>query len=717
MFNNAKIWRGFAQFSPLAAGALTIFIIAAAELLSPGPFERLRLAAFDALQRSFPWNAPPTPVTVVDIDEASLAEYGQWPWPRTTLAALVERLRDLGAASIALDMVFAEPDGASPAAAIEKLPLSARDRLKTLGVAFPDNDRIFAEAIAKGGVTLGFALIARPTARAVRPKASFAIVGGDPQGDVPQFSGSALNLAELEAGASGLGGFSIVAGQDEVVRRMPLVALSGGQMTPSLALEALRVATGEETLRLRLNRAGGGAVESMTLALGDAEIPLDRGGGLLLHHRPIGSIPSVSVAEVLGEPDEAVRSAIQNHIVFVGTSAAGLVDLRPTPLNPFEPGVNLHALVAEQILANHFLQRPLTAAGYEMAAAVLSAAAVLACLMIFGLWAATSAVAFILFAAGLATIGAFRSYGVLHDPTLPMTMIAATYFVASLASHFLANRRGTMLARAFSQYLSPDLVKVLSKNPDQVRLGGEEREMTFLFTDLQGFTSFAEGIEPERLVFTLNAYLDGLCRIATDHGGTIDKIVGDAVHVMFNAPLTQPDHARRAVAAALEMSKFADDFAARQGSRTSAFGATRIGVNTGRAIVGNFGGKARFDYTAHGDAINVAARLEAANKLFGTRILISKATREAAPDIAARPLGALTLRGKSAATEVFEPLPPEDPAVAYASLLAEILENSKSALAPALIALEALARSHPDDRVLARIREQIEHGDQGRTAA
>ena len=148
--------------------------------------------------------------------------------------------------------------GASPAAAIEKLPLSARDRLKTLGVAFPDNDRIFAEAIAKGGVTLGFALIARPTARTVRPKASFAIVGGDLQGDVPQFAGSVLNLAELEAGASGLGGFSIVAGHDEVVRRMPLVALSGGQVAPSLALEALRVATGEDTLRLRLNRAGTG---------------------------------------------------------------------------------------------------------------------------------------------------------------------------------------------------------------------------------------------------------------------------------------------------------------------------------------------------------------------------------------------------------------------------------------------------------------------------
>jgi adenylate cyclase len=455
----------------------------------------------------------------------------------------------------------------------------------------------------------------------------------------------------------------------------------------------------------------------MTLGLGDAEIPLDRDGALLLHHRPVGSTPSVSVATLLGAPNEAIKNAIQNHIVFVGTSAVGLVDLRPTPLNPFEPGVNLHAAAAEQILAGHFLRRPLAAAAYEIAAAIFAGTAVLACLLIFGLWAATTAAALLLAAAGAATIVAFRSYGALLDPTLPVATIAATFSAASLASHFLANRRGAMLANAFAQYLSPDLVRLLSKHPDQVRLGGEEREMTFLFTDLQGFTRFAEGIDPERLVSTLNAYLDGICRIATDHGGTIDKIVGDAVHVMFNAPLTQPDHARRAVTAALEMHKFADDFAVRQKAGNVDFGWTRIGINTGRAIVGNFGGSTRFDYTAHGDAINTAARLETANKMFGTRILISKATREAAPDMLARPLGVLTLRGKTAATEVFEPLGEENPAIAYIGRLAEILESSKSGLAPALAALEALSLSYPDDGVLARIRERVKRGDEQRNAA
>jgi adenylate cyclase len=697
---------------------LAIFTVVSAAVVLPAPFGRAREMVFDALQREFPWIAPPTPVTVVDIDETSLARFGQWPWPRTILAALVDRLRDLGAASIAFDVVFAEPDRTSPAAAIERLPEAAQDQLKTLGVAFPDNDRIFAESIAKGGVTLGFALTATPTSRLVRPKAAFAVIGGDPAAAVPQFAGNVANLPSLEADAAGLGGFSVVAGHDEIVRRIPLVALSAGQLAPSLALEALRVATGEDTIRLRLNRAGAdGAVNSMTLGLGDAEIPLDREGALLLHHRPVGATPHISVAALLGAPDAVITSAIQNHIVFVGTSAAGLVDLRPTPLNPLEPGVNLHAAAAEQILAGHFLRRPLAAAAYEIAAAILAGVAVLACLLIFGLWAATAAAALLLTAAGAATIIAFRSYGALLDPTLPAATTAATFFAASLASHFLANRRGAMLAHAFAQYLSPDLVRALSKNPDQVRLGGEEREMTFLFTDLEGFTRFAEGVEPERLVATLNAYLDGICRIATDHGGTIDKIVGDAVHVMFNAPLTQPDHARRAIGAALEMRQFADDFAARQKSGNVDFGSTRIGINTGRAIVGNFGGAARFDYTAHGDAINTAARLETANKLFGTCILMSKATREAAPDVAARPLGVLTLRGKTAATEVFEPLADENPAIAYIGRLAEILDQSKSAPAPALASLEALVRSYPNDFVLARIRDRVEHGDEQRNAA
>jgi len=316
--------------------------------------------------------------------------------------------------------------------------------------------------------------------------------------------------------------------------------------------------------------------------------------------------------------------------------------------------------------------------------------------------------AILLLAIASATIMAFRFYGLLIDPVLPAMTVVATFFVASLFDHFLAKRKGAMLAKAFAQYLSPDLVKELYKNPDQVRLGGEDREMTFLFTDLEGFTRLTESIAPEQLVATLNAYLDGLCRIATKHGGTIDKIVGDAVHVMFNAPLAQPDHAPRALAAAFEMRRFSNEFVALQARKNLAFGMTRIGINTGRAIVGNFGGAARFDYTAHGDSINTAARLEAANKVFGTVMLISKATRNAAPDVKARPLGKIKLSGKGNITEVFEPLEENHPAAGYADRLADILEDADRDPAAAVAALDDLIRRHPEDIVLSVIRNRVD---------
>jgi adenylate cyclase len=251
-------------------------------------------------------------------------------------------------------------------------------------------------------------------------------------------------------------------------------------------------------------------------------------------------------------------------------------------------------------------------------------------------------------------------------------------------------------------------VKELSKNPDQVRLGGEDREMTFLFTDLEGFTRFTETIAPERLVATLNSYLDGLCRIATRHGGTIDKIVGDAVHVMFNAPVHQPDHASRALAAAFEMRQFSIDFVALQARNNLAFGMTRIGINTGRAIVGNFGGASRFDYTAHGDSINTAARLEAANKVFGTEILVSRATKDAVPNVKVRPLGKINLRGKDQATEIFEPLDWDHPAAAYADRLGDILKAAEHDLAAAVAALDELIRRNPGDLVLTAVRDRME---------
>ena len=295
-------------------------------------------------------------------------------------------------------------------------------------------------------------------------------------------------------------------------------------------------------------------------------------------------------------------------------------------------------------------------------------------------------------------------------------MLVFSTVAAALVRHLLVERDASKLRSAFGQYLSPTLVEALARDPRRVKLGGEERDMTFLFTDLEGFTSFTEAVRPEILVGTLNAYLDGVCRIAMDHGGTIDKIVGDAVHVMFNAPVDQPDHAARAVRCALAIDDFARSFAAealRRAPDARTFGVTRIGVNTGRAVVGNFGGERRFDYTAHGDAINIAARLEAANKRLGTRICVARATVDAmgGSDANFRPIGEIALKGKANRVEVFAPLAADAPEIAWALRYGDAfarLSRGEERGAQDILDLFAL---HPDDPLLAFHARRIATGE------
>jgi adenylate cyclase len=235
--------------------------------------------------------------------------------------------------------------------------------------------------------------------------------------------------------------------------------------------------------------------------------------------------------------------------------------------------------------------------------------------------------------------------------------------------------------------------------------------MTFLFTDLEGFTSLTEGADPQDIVLWLNAYLDGLCRIAMEHGGTVDKIVGDAVHVMFNAPLDQPDHAERGVRCALAIDAFAQKYSDDYKARGIAFGVTRIGVNTGPAVVGNFGGSRRFDYTAHGDAINTAARLESANKALGTRICVARATADKVAGIAFLPIGTVMLKGKTQGVDVFAPhresADAGDWSALYRDAFARML-NGDDAGSQALIALH---ERHPDHPILALHARRIRAGE------
>jgi adenylate cyclase len=278
-------------------------------------------------------------------------------------------------------------------------------------------------------------------------------------------------------------------------------------------------------------------------------------------------------------------------------------------------------------------------------------------------------------------------------------------------------RRQRFIRRAFERYVAPAVVARLAAAPESLKLGGERREITCLFTDLAGFTSLSEELPPEELVRLLNGYLDGLIRIALAHEGTVDKVIGDSVHVLFGAPDDQPDHPRWVVACALELDRFAEAFAVEQRARGVPFGPTRIGVHTGWATVGNFGGAERFDYTAHGDTVNTASRLEGANKHLGTRVCVSGATAGRCPDVAWRPVGDLVLAGKSAAVPAFEPAAaataagsdPDDLVAAYERAFARLRAGEPCARG----AFEALLARRPDDALVAFQLARLRRGEGG----
>ena len=701
---------GRRRWLPLLVGSAIVTTLIGARCILPDTFERLQFFAFDTLQRAYPWHQTTAHVRVIDIDDESLKRIGQWPWPRSVVARLVRCLQDSGVKAIAFDVVFAEPDRTSPLRLAKAWEKEFGWRPAAAGLPLPDYDHDLAAVFARGRVVTGFGLVAAPNGTIVAPRAGIATIGEDPLATLQNFAGAITTLPQLQDAAAGNGSFTITAARDQVIRRLPLLFASNRNLLPALSLETVRVGEDEDTIRVRSEGSGSGAIEGFTVRVGDYDIPLDASGGLILHHGqspPGASIPAWRLLDPA--QSTALRHELDGRIALIGTSAVGLSDLRATPLNPLEPGVNMHARAIEQIIARHFLTRPAWGAGAEFVIAAI--AGVLTVLLVtFGsLRIGIGAMVAVVVVALSATAYAFSSMSLLLDPSLVIICVVAAGVAGSLARYLVAERDASRLRQAFDHYLSPDLVDVLARDPDRLKLGGEVRDMTFLFTDLEGFTALIEASDPSIIVSLLNAYLDGLCTIAMEHGGTVDKIVGDALHLMFNAPLDQPDHAQRAVRCALAIDAFAQTFAAEQQALGLKFGVTRIGVNTGSAVVGNFGGSRRFDYTAHGDAINTAARLEAANKTLGTRICIAHATVERVDGFAFLPIGTLMLKGKSKGTEVFTLT--SQPAEPWHDTYREIFRRMADGDDAAAAMLTDLHARHPENAVLALHARRMRAGE------
>ncbi|MBZ9657279.1 CHASE2 domain-containing protein [Phyllobacterium lublinensis] len=617
----------------------------------PPLLRQARDVTFDEYQRIAPRTFENLPVRVVDIDEASLRELGQWPWPRDRIATLVNRLSEMGASAIAFDILFAEPDRLSPRSVVRDVPGIDPAVLGKL----PDNDEIFAEAIAGRPVVLGFGLSNEGD---YRPpvKAGFAFTGEDPAGAPPRMRGATPLRPQLEANATGIGHISLNPGAaSTVVRAVPLFLSDGTQLFPNLALEALRVAQGASTYIV----AGATNVpNTMThVKIGDFIIPVTASGELWLYVSPDKAERYISAKNVLASegPSPETAAAVEGSIVFIGTSAAGLQDIRTTALGQNVPGVSLHAQTVEQVLSGRFLARPDWADGFEiLAIAVAGTFLVLVTTFVSPAVALACGLLITMFALGASWLAFFYG-GLLFDPLAPIVAGSITHFGATAFRFLVIDRERREVRRAFGHYLSPSLLYRIEHTPNALQLGGDDRELTMMFVDVRNFTQISERLTPAEVVRFLNTLLDALSHHVIANEGTLDKFIGDSIMAFWNAPIDVANHAEKAVHAALAMR---ETLVRLNAEDAFGFGAEQkvgigIGIHTGLACVGNMGAETRFNYSAVGDAVNIAARIESSCKEISYDILVSETTANLLPGWALLEAGALGLKGKSTRTRLF----------------------------------------------------------------
>jgi len=621
----------------LARGlALALLIaLAALRIADPLPIQELRARVFDLYQVLRPREVTQRPVVIADIDEKSLKRFGQWPWPRTVIADLVSRLTQMGALAIGFDVFFPEPDRTSPAIAADafrNLDEETRNKLRAL----PSNDDVFADAERHSHVVLGESGVPdpRPQPQNAPPGVGIAMLGGNPRPFLFNFPGLLRDLPVIELAASGRGLATIHTERDGIVRRVPMVMIAQGVVMPSLSLEMLRVATGATTLLIRTDQAG-----IQSVAIPGFVIPTDSNAQLWVHFAPHDYQGRyVSIADIFDGKVPADR--FRQRLVLVGTSSAGLLDAKTTPIDPVMPGVEVHAQVLENVLTGSVLSAPNYAIGAELLAAILVG------LVIVWLAPILNPAWLLVFGAAIVALSIGTSwYLYVHDRllidfTYPLLSSVLVYLTLMFANYMSEQAQRRRIRSAFGQYLSPALVEQLAQSPDKLVLGGEERNMTILFSDVRGFTTISELYkhDPQGLTKLMNSFLTPLTNAILDRKGTIDKYIGDAIMAFWNAPLDDPQHEINACEAALDMqervkvlNKAREEEAKAKGTRFVEL-KVGLGLNSGSCVVGNMGSDLRFDYSVLGDTVNLAARLESQTKSYAVPILIGDRTAQAVKD-------------------------------------------------------------------------------------
>ncbi len=648
---------------------LAFFCVHSADWIRWGFIDRLESFAYDArLLLTMPRTVDDR-VVIVDIDEKSLAAEGRWPWSRARVATLVEQLFDVyGARLVGFDVVFAEPEESSGLAVLETLARGEAGRSEALAREIArlrpglDADRIFADVIEGRAVVLGYFFTDADQAGHVPhvgalPEPLFR-KGSFAGRRIPFVSaeGFSANLPALQERAVGGGHLIALPDLDGLLRRVPLLYEHDGAYYESLALALARQVLGAEGARPGFPTAAEGSYTGMEwLEVAGQRIPVDEKVRALVPFRGLqGSFPYVSATDVLD--GSAERSVLADAVVIVGSSAKGILDLRATPVQANFPGVEVHANLLAGIIDGTVKSNPPYTLGAEFLLVLLTGLVMAVVLPL--LTPLLAAVCTLCLLAGVVAVNLL--IWTQADWVFPLAsgvLTIGTLFLFNMSYGFFVESRGKrQLAGLFGEYVPPELVEEMSRDPAAVTLESESRELTVLFSDVRGFTTISEGLEPKALSELMNQFLTPLTRIIYDHRGTIDKYMGDAIMAFWGAPLGDPEHARHALQTAMamiaEMRRLQPEFEAR-GLPPLQIG---VGLNTGAMAVGNMGSEYRRAYTVLGDAVNLGSRLEGQTKTYGVDIIVGETTRRAVPEYAYRELDRLRVKGKDKPVTIYEPL-------------------------------------------------------------
>jgi adenylate cyclase len=667
--------------SPIARWIAGVTLLMAALLIWRPTFcEFFELKLYD-LKFRFRGAIPPGgQVAIVAIDDNSLKAVGRWPWSREDMARLLTRLKQAGPRVIALDIIFAEKQETSALQAITSLRNEAikqgcsPDVIKLLESEKKraDVDRVLAQVLQQGSPTIlgyffrslggkiGGIEAETPMGPDFLQASTYNLVrllDAKPS-QVRLVGATAIerNLPEITRAAAGDGYFNMIPDPDGTVRWFPMTVRYAGEFFAPMSLVTLSHYQGRAPMAISLSRWGVDEIR-----LGRQSIPVDRYGRMLINYLgPEGLIPTYSAAAILD--GTLPTDALKDKVVIVGATAVGIYDLRVTPFSGTFPGVEVQATIMDNMLRGNFIRTP--PFGLVVMVLILVAIAVLLGLLLPRFSAAWAFIFTLVIMEGYVGLNyfLFTRQGLQLELFYPLGLIVLVYLGVTMQRFLAEERERERIRKTFESYVAPTVVQEMLKHPEQLRLGGERREISILFTDIRGFTTMSEHLDPEALVSLLHDFLNPMSNIIINHAGTIDKYMGDAIMALFGAPLIQSDHPFLACRAALEMVASLEAMNRNWAEQGRPLLKVGVGVNTGPVAVGNMGSDRLFDYTAIGDNVNLASRLEGLNKYYGTSILISEATAKAVNNsFILRDVDQVRVKGKAHTAHIYELLGEGEP--------------------------------------------------------